>query len=291
MLVAVDQRFNKLLGVADRSGHQCAVDGAGLAADNTADLHRDAVPDLLRHVFLIAGLILPAVCRFVKFIGIGVEHHAELHVHQFIVVVRNRFLFDCFTCHDLLGKTGDLIRVAESQTVERHAVDLIVFIDNEDGFVLVLRPVTAQHIVLLVQKRLIAVDQRPDVHAVRAHLHDLRVRGGHGVHVIAEHRVIRIDQRIRVDSLHAVCGICEIDLRLDVVVIFDRVSGELLAVILKILLEARHIVLLHLRDHCIEHLCALPGGIDLVERVIVLVLCLTGEILDDAGEIDRLREN
>ena len=284
----IEQMIDQLLCIADRSGHQRAGRGTFLLADDTGDMHRNAVLNLLRHVFIIAAAVLPAVFGLIEFIEICLQDDAELHVHQIFIIIAFRLYLDLIARHDIREHAGDFIRIAQAETVERHAGDLIVIIDNENDLIHILRPMTADYIILLIEQLLVAVEQRPDIHAVGAHGHDLRIGRGHRIHVVAEHTVIGIDQRIRVDRRDPVGRIREIDKRLNVVVVFDVIGFQAVLVVLDILFEADHIILLDLGDHCIEHFCFLTGRIDLIQRMIVVMLRLTGDVFDDARKVNGL---
>ena len=139
-----------------RIGNGAAAEHMGgsllLGNQNTCHLQRNSVIIKVTQ----AGIRLPQVGiqsqRLIINKALGIQHHPELHIHNFL---KGPFLLRSFDIRSAVDRFKNRIHLGlglQSQSKQGHIVQFVVFIHNQHDFIVTVRPLTMD-IILLLQQR------------------------------------------------------------------------------------------------------------------------------------------
>ena len=155
--------FGELRGVPYRAGEHRGY-GVLVRSDDAGDLQLYSVVIEVAQPGRSVSEIGVKSGALVLFVAVRVGNDAEIHRHYLVVapflfVIRYGFVRD--------RRLGDLVYVLsafEPERVEGHVVDFVVLIEDEDDFVIVLRPASGDEVVLLLQHLIYRLPVKPGEH-------------------------------------------------------------------------------------------------------------------------------
>ena len=148
----VDHVFGQRGRITDGARHHGS-NAVFIGADDTHDLQVDGVFGIVKKFNACLNLTeigISTVCCFL--IKIGREDHLEGHAEDFLV--RPAFCGCVFqlTLHGILNFLLHFFRCFKTERVENKVADFVVFVNDQNDFVISLRPRTVKQIVLIIEE-------------------------------------------------------------------------------------------------------------------------------------------
>ena len=272
----LDDVLHKVVRVAYRAGHHAGgrvlilADYTGYPDLKAVVVERFQAELVVREVDICAALL-------VVLIQVGGVDVPEAHAAQLFIAPALRLRLDGFLRHERLHILRDAALGLQPQRIEHEVGYLVVAVDHQHYFVVLLRPVAVQHVVLLLQKRV-------DRLAVRAgqqllpyiHRRIERAVGREERAVIATvdgaHGVLKQPHNVRFPDV-AVRILC-VEVHIYIIGILQGadILGYLAVAALDVLLEGLEVVRLDVGgDHGVHHVVHDGAGIDGVLRMLLLL--------------------
>ena len=142
--------LDKRMGIADRAGHH-AGDGILILPDHTHDFQfKSVVVKSSEPKFLSREIDIAFRFRIIL-VHIRRENIAKAHIADLLIAPALDLCFHRFLRYEGLHVIRDRGRRFQAKRVQHQIRDLIVLVDDQDRFIVILRPFSIENIVLLLQ--------------------------------------------------------------------------------------------------------------------------------------------